>query len=97
VALVAAASTPAGATVGGEMGAAWWTQNMSGLFRDACHYEYSYTPLYMLKKIRRKGLLRRESPVPDPEGDDLWVDVQEPWEPLDDDGEEEAFEDSVSD
>jgi hypothetical protein len=25
-----------------------------------------------------------------------WIDVQEPWDSLDDDGEEEAFDDSVS-
>ena len=25
-----------------------------------------------------------------------WVDVQDPWDPLDDDGEEEPFDDSVS-
>ena len=75
VALVATTPTPLAATVGGEIGATWWTQNMSGLFRDACdpNGSYNYTPLYMLKKIRRKGLLRRESPVPDPEDDDLWV------------------------
>jgi len=99
VALVATTPTPLAATVGGEIGATWWTQNMSGLFRDACdpNGSYNYTPLYMLKKIRRKGLLRRESPVPDPEDDDLWVDIQEPWDPLDDDGEEEVFEDFISD
>ena len=75
VALVAKAPTPSGATVGGEIGANWLTQNMSGLCRYACdpNGSYSYTPLYMLKKIRKKGLLRRESPVPEPEGDDLWV------------------------
>jgi len=99
VALVARAPTPSGATVGGEIGANWLTQNMGGLCRYACdpNGSYSYTPLYMLKKIRKKGLLRRESPVPDPEDDDLWVDVQEPWDPLDDDGEEEPFDDSISD
>lgn len=75
VALLATAPTPSAATVGGEIGATWWTQNLSGLFRDACdpNGSHSYTPLYMLKKIRKKGLLRRESPVPDPEDDDLWV------------------------
>ena len=75
MALVATTPTPSAATVGGKIGATWWTQNMSGLFRDACDCtgSHSYTPLYMLKKIRKKGLLRRESPVPDPEDDDLWV------------------------
>ena len=93
---------------------------MSGLCRYACdpNGSYGYTPLYMLKKIRKKGLLRRESPIPDPEDDDLWVFKNRlsivhygvfiyPYiggsmsrshgNPLDDDGEEEAFDDSVSD
>jgi len=76
VALVATAPTPSAATVDGESGATWWTQNISGEFRNACdrNGSYSYTPLYMLKKIRKKGLLRRESPFLI-ENDDLWVTV----------------------
>jgi len=76
VALVATAPTPSAAAVGGEIGATWWTQNKNEEFRGACdpNGSYSYTPLYMLKKIRKKGLLRRESPVLI-ENDDLWVAV----------------------
>jgi len=90
--------TPA-ATARGEIGASWLGQNRSGLFRDACDSSgsNSYTPLYTLKKIWRPGIFRRESPVPDREDDDLWVNSQEPWNPLNEDGEEEEFEDTVFD
>lgn len=75
LALVGTMPTPPGTTVNGEVGAAWWSRNMGGMFREACdrNGQYNYTPLYTLKKIRQKHLLRRESPVPDPEDDDLWV------------------------
>ena len=75
LALIGTVPTPSGIAVGGEVGATWWSRNMSGLFREACDRNglYSYTPLYALKKIRGEHLLRRESPVPDPMDDDLWV------------------------
>jgi hypothetical protein len=75
LALIGTMPTPSGITVGGEMEATWWSRNVSGMFREACDRNglYSYTPLYTLQKIRQKHLLRRESPVPDPEDDDLWV------------------------
>lgn len=75
LALIGTLPTPSGIAVGGEVGATWWSRNMSGMFREACdrNGSNSYTPLYTLKKIRQKHLLRRESPVPDPEDDDLWV------------------------
>jgi hypothetical protein len=44
---------------GGEVSFGWWSQNTSGLLRSACDKEYNYTPLYALKKIRKKGLLSR--------------------------------------
>jgi hypothetical protein len=60
-------------TVGGAVDALWWTQNTTGVHRHACDKSgsYSYTPLYTLQTVRKKGILRRDSPVPDPEGDDL--------------------------
>ena len=66
-------TTPSGATVDRSIGVTWQTQNTSGLFRNACHPNgsYTYTPLYMLQKVRKKGFLRRDSPVPEPEGDDV--------------------------
>jgi hypothetical protein len=75
VALVGNIPLPAASTIGagGEIRAAWWTQNTTGLFREAFDStgSDSYTPLFTLKRIRKRGLLRRDSPVPDPEGDDL--------------------------
>jgi hypothetical protein len=60
-------------TVAGGIDGLWWTQHSTGVFRCAGDStgSYPYTPLYTLKSIRKKGILNRESPVPDPEGDDL--------------------------
>jgi hypothetical protein len=98
LALIGTTPIPPGLTVGGGVGASWWSRNYSGMFRQACDRDglYRYTPLYTLKKIRQKHLLRRESTRPDPVDDDLWIDVQEPWDPLDDEGEEVAFDGSIS-
>ena len=73
LALIGTTPTPPGIAAGFEAGAFWWSRNMSGMFREASEPNglYKYTPLYTLKKIRQKHLLRRESPVPDPEDDDL--------------------------
>ena len=75
LALLGTVPTPPGIAVGFEAGATWWSRNIVGIFREACDRNglHKYTPLYTLKKIRQKHLLRRESPVPDPEDDDLWV------------------------
>jgi hypothetical protein len=62
-----------GLSGGGEITSAWWTQNIAGLFQDACDKKgsHSFTPLYALSVIRKKGFFKRDSPVPDPEDDDL--------------------------
>jgi len=98
LALIGTTPTPPGVAVGGNVGGKWWSRNMSGMFRQASDPNrlYKYTPLYILQKTRPHYLFRRESPVPAPEDDDLWVDVHEPWDPLDDNGEEEPFDGSVS-
>ena len=74
LALLGTMPTPSGTTVVGEVGASWWSRNTGGIFREACDRNglHKYTPLYTLKKIRQKHLLRREL-VPDPVDDDLWV------------------------
>ncbi|KAG1867042.1 hypothetical protein C8R48DRAFT_599837 [Suillus tomentosus] len=68
----------------------WWSDTNVSLLRKGHHKDYMFTPLYGLKRklplIRR---LMRDSPVPDPEGDDFWVDVHVPWDPLDEDGDED--------
>lgn len=64
-----------GVTVGGGIEGKWWAQNANGLFRSARdhHGNDNYTPLYMLKGIRKKRLFGRrgEKPPPVREGDDL--------------------------
>jgi len=77
----------------------WWSDTNVSLLRKGHHKDYMFTPLYGLKRklplIRR---LMRDSPVPDPEGDDFWVDVHVPWDPLDEDGDEDySLEDEEDD
>jgi len=92
--LVAAPQPGAVASVGG--GSKWWKKNATGLLRSACDNAYSFSPLFALKKIPKKGFtLFRDGQVATPEGDDLWVDAQPPWGALDEDGEEEPFEDTI--
>ncbi|KAK7678967.1 hypothetical protein QCA50_014746 [Cerrena zonata] len=83
--------------VGGSIKSSWFNHNTSGLFRCASDEVYSYTPLYALKRIKKPGLLRRDSPLPPAQDDDLWEDATQPWDPLNSDGEEEDFEDEVFD
>ena len=62
-----------GATAGGKMEGKWWVRNTAGLFRSARdqHGKDNFTPLYMLKRIRRKrGLINRRGQNPTPELDD---------------------------
>jgi hypothetical protein len=73
VALMGAVPVNPALIAGGGIEASWWNQNTTGVFRCACDSKgsYRYTPLYLLKDIRKKGFLRRDSPVPEPEGDDV--------------------------
>ena len=62
-----------GVTVGGETKGMWWAQNTTGLFRSARdhHGKDEFTPLYMLKGIRRnKGFFGRRGEDTKYEGDD---------------------------
>jgi len=89
-----------GATATNNTVVKWWSQNASGFFRagDASGRD-EYKPLFTLKEVfKRKGFLRDgRLPPPDPTGDDRWSIVQVPWEPLDEDGEEDQFEDTIFD
>jgi len=90
-----------GATAGVNAEGKWWTQNANGLFRSAREPlgNDHYTPLYMLRGIRkRKSFFSRRGELgPKPEGDDIWGEVHVPWNPLDEDGNEEEVEDTVFD
>jgi hypothetical protein len=57
-----------------EITGKWWVQNTTGLFRSGhdLHGKDQFTPLYMLKAIRKKGFFsRRGAKPPENEGDDL--------------------------
>lgn len=89
-----------GVAVHGDAETKWWSRNTSGLFRSAgeANGKDEYTPLYALKEVPRRSFFRDgQLPPPEPEGDDRWSDVQVPWEPLDEDGVAEEFEDTVFD
>ena len=61
-------------TAGGDVEGKWWVQNTSGLFRSARNPDGKddYTPLYMLKNIRKKTFFsRRGEKPPERQGDDL--------------------------
>ncbi|KAJ7759647.1 hypothetical protein B0H16DRAFT_1534018 [Mycena metata] len=97
VSLALVASTPIPVapllSAGGDVGGSWWSKTGSGVFRHGCAPQgtYSFTPLFVLKQIRKKTVFSR-GPV---EEEDEWKNVDTPWWPLDEDGEEEVFEDTV--
>ncbi|KAJ7801379.1 hypothetical protein B0H14DRAFT_2895724 [Mycena olivaceomarginata] len=80
-------------SAGGELGGSWWSETGAGVFRHGCvpPGTYSFTPLFALKRIRKPGFLSR-GPPPD---DMIWEAAEKPWWPLDEDGEEDTFEDTV--
>ncbi|KAJ7202595.1 hypothetical protein GGX14DRAFT_370161 [Mycena pura] len=106
VSLALVASVPVlaapGLAAGGSASGAWWTSTGRGVFRSGCAAPETphFTPLFALKRARaRAGLrFRGARPVPD-EDDDACdpckdEDMQLPWAPLDEDG-EEAYEEEV--
>ncbi|KAJ7025922.1 hypothetical protein C8F04DRAFT_1126770 [Mycena alexandri] len=98
LALVATTPIPVAPLVsaGGEVGGSWWSKTGSGVFRHGCAPQgtYSFTPLFVLKQVRKKsGFPYREHAEED--NSDDWETVNTPWWPLDEDGEEEVFEDTV--
>ncbi|KAJ7659221.1 hypothetical protein DFH06DRAFT_1195307 [Mycena polygramma] len=98
LALVAKTPIPAAPFVsaGGEISCAWWKETGGGVFRHGCDLpdKYSFTPLVMLKRVRKKRMGSYRG-APPPEAEELWEDVECPWRPLDEEGEE--FEDTVYD
>lgn len=66
----------------------WWTDSKIEHLQLKTDQDYVFSPLFTCKrKIPLIRPLMRESPTPDPEDADFWMDVYPPWEPLDDDGE----------
>jgi hypothetical protein len=56
----------------------WWNKHSGGLFRGGCDAQGQdlYTPLYILKEVRRPGPIRRIPARPPHEGDDLYVSLK---------------------
>jgi hypothetical protein len=100
LALVAQVPVPpaAGVSAGGEGSLGWWSDTQADLFRKACDKsgKYCYTPLYTMK--RRIGWVQRlfRQNETTPSGDDLWDEVTPPWEPLNEDGEEDSLDVTAS-
>ncbi|KAF8839988.1 hypothetical protein BDN67DRAFT_1003296 [Paxillus ammoniavirescens] len=96
LALVAQGPAAPGVTASGDIGLRWWTSTQATFMREGCHEtgKYCYTPLYALK--RHLGTLdwRRlfRDGEREPEDDDLWADAHQPWDPLDEDGEEDPID-----
>lgn len=100
LALVAQVPVPPapGISAGAEGGIGWWSDCQADLLRKACDKsgKYCYTPLYTMK--RRIGWAQRLFRQKEVEvsGDDLWTDMSPPWQPLNEDGDEDVLEVSAS-
>ncbi|KAG1745020.1 uncharacterized protein EDB91DRAFT_1271489 [Suillus paluster] len=81
-----------GVTAGGGASVDWWTNVQAAFLRKAFDKagQYRYTPLYSLK--RRQNWFQRafrgeEEHMTE---DDLWPNCPAPWDPLDEDGNEDS-------
>ncbi|KAG8987595.1 hypothetical protein FRB94_002623 [Tulasnella sp. JGI-2019a] len=77
-----------------DAGGSWWSQSGSGVLKQGGQKGGTdeFTPLFTLKMIRKPFIsFRRDSPPPIREGDDLWRNADEPWGPLDSDGEDDEI------
>ncbi|KAG1807101.1 uncharacterized protein BJ212DRAFT_1387950 [Suillus subaureus] len=88
--------TPA-VNAGGAASFTWSSETFCGLYREGSDSTTKYMPLYRLKKPRHRFWL-----LPSQRGDeqtddaiDRWEDVDPPWDPLDDEGEEDEIYDAV--
>ncbi|KAG1745021.1 uncharacterized protein EDB91DRAFT_1050155 [Suillus paluster] len=101
LALAASVPIPAamGVTAGGEVSVDWWTDAQAAFLRKAFDKagQYRYTPLYALK-YRSNGWFGRrfrgDEELHQTE-DDLWPDCSPPWQPLDEDGDEDPLWEEV--
>jgi hypothetical protein len=92
VSLALVAQAPA---AGATAGVTWWADAQTGIHRKACDEtgSYTFTPLFSLRRpIKRNRRWIRDTIRPDPEGDELWYNDTTPWDPLDEDGEEDEFD-----
>ncbi|KAI6128106.1 hypothetical protein EDD16DRAFT_1472514 [Pisolithus croceorrhizus] len=90
--------TPLGPNASFSTGIDWWTNASRGILRKGVSKEgeYVFTPLYVLKKragwTRKIFRSRNQSERGRNSEDELWVDVDAPWDPLDEDGEEDPID-----
>ncbi|KAG1869167.1 hypothetical protein C8R48DRAFT_110368 [Suillus tomentosus] len=95
LALTASAPIPAaaGITAGGTVSMDWWTDAQAAFLRKAVDKagQYRYTPLYSLKHKQNSFSLSRifRGEEGEQTEDDLWLDCTPPWQPLDEDGDED--------
>lgn len=100
LALTASAPIPAavGITAGGSASVDWWTDAQAAFLRKAVDKAglYRYTPLYTLKHRQNSWVPRLFRGEGEEEGEEeiedaLWPDCTPPWQPLDEDGEEDPI------
>ncbi|KAG8215952.1 hypothetical protein J3R82DRAFT_7932 [Butyriboletus roseoflavus] len=87
-----------GDTAGANDGLSWSVDARTGLVRKACDPagNYSFTTLYSLRRpIKRFRRFIRDTIRPDPTGDELWFNDSPPWDPLDEEGEEDEFDPAI--
>ncbi|KAG1744587.1 uncharacterized protein EDB91DRAFT_1080688 [Suillus paluster] len=85
------------ATAGGAVGFAWSLETTNGVSRQGSDPAAKYVPLYRLKQPRSKFWLWPYGHRGDEKNDDpidRWEDVEPPWDPLDDEGEEDEIYDA---
>jgi hypothetical protein len=83
---------------GANSGVTWWVDAPNGLLRKAADQTGNspFTPLYSLRRqIKRHRRFFRDKIRPEPEGDELWYNDSPPWDPLDEDGEEDPFDPEI--
>ncbi|KAF8128944.1 hypothetical protein EV363DRAFT_1451425 [Boletus edulis] len=82
----------------GNGGFTWWVDAPNGILRKASDQtgNFPFTPLYSLRRpIKRNRRFFRDAIRPEPAGDDLWYNDTTPWDPLDEDGEEDPFDPEI--
>lgn len=81
-----------GVTAGGGASIDWWTDAQAAFLRKAFNKAgaYLYTPLFDLK--RRQNWMERHFRGEEvhPTENDLWLNCRPPWDPLDEDGDEDT-------
>ncbi|KAF9233271.1 hypothetical protein BU15DRAFT_80288 [Melanogaster broomeanus] len=84
-----------GATAGGNVGFEWRTDTQDEFASERVRQKWDISLHPAVRAETSYRILKRlfrEKAKPEPEGDDRWCDVSEPWDPLDEDGEEDEVD-----